>query len=102
AASPKTLIGWVRERAARHGDRVNARYGFPGRPDETLTFAELERASLRFAACYVRAGVQRGDAIVILLDHGADLMPAFHGAQWIGAIPAFLQAPAARGQIQYY
>lgn len=102
AAAPSTLIGWVRERAARAGDRLNARYVFPGRPDATFTFRELELASRRYAAAYARAGVAAGDAVVILLDHGPDLMPAFHGAQWIGAVPAFLQVPTARVRFDYY
>ncbi|HKE00719.1 MAG TPA: AMP-binding protein [Planctomycetota bacterium] len=101
-AQPTTVVGWLRERAARHPDRRSATYGFPDRPDATLTFGELERRTREFAALYARSGIGRGDLVVLLLEHSVDMMPAFHGAQWIGAVPTFLQVPTARMRFDLY
>lgn len=101
-AKPNTLVGWLRERAATNGSKVNAHYLFQDRPEVELTFSDLERRSRQYAALYQRAGVKKGDVVAILLEHSEDLMPSFHGAQWIGAIPAFLQYPTARLNLQRY
>ncbi|MBI3817481.1 MAG: AMP-binding protein [Planctomycetes bacterium] len=99
---PDTLVGWLRERAAKQGDRRNARYVFQDRAEVTLTFAQLERRSRQYASMYQKAGVKKGDVVAILLEHSEDLMPSFHGAQWLGAIPAFLQYPTSRLNLQRY
>lgn len=83
-------------------ERLNARYVFQDRADETQTFAQLEQRSRAWAALFARTGVKKGDVVAILLEHTADLMPCFHGAQWIGAIPAFLQYPTARLNLDRY
>jgi fatty-acyl-CoA synthase len=99
---PTTLIGWLRERAARHPDRRCASYLFPDRPAADFTFGELEHRSRRYAAMLAREGLRKGDVLVILHEHHEDLMPAFHGAEWIGAIPAFLQYPTGRQSLSHY
>lgn len=99
---PNTLIACLRERAARTPDRLNARYVFQDRPTVEQTFAQVERRTREYAAMYQRAGVKKGDVVAILLEHTEDLMPSFHGAQWLGAIPAFLQYPSARLNLDRY
>ncbi|MFN0207146.1 MAG: AMP-binding protein [Planctomycetota bacterium] len=101
-AKPNTLVAWLRERAANSGSKVNAYYLFQDRAEVVLTFSDLEKRSRQYAALYQRAGVKKGDVVAILLEHSEDLMPSFHGAQWIGAIPAFLQYPTARLNLQRY
>jgi acyl-CoA synthetase (AMP-forming)/AMP-acid ligase II len=98
----KTLVDLLRERAASKGRVVNSRFIFQDRPEVALTFADLERRSRQYAALYLRAGVKKGDVVAILLEHSEDLMASFHGAQWIGAIPAFLQYPTSRLNLQRY
>lgn len=97
-----TILSYLRHRAAHDGARLNARYVFQDRADVIYNFAELERRSRQYAALYKKAGVQKGDVVAILLEHTEDLMASFHGAQWIGAIPAFLQYPTARLNLQRY
>src|SRR5262249_60133984 len=52
----------------------------------------LERTR-RFAAGYAAHGVGKGSVVLVILEHHEDLMPAFLGATWLGAIPAFLPYP---------
>lgn len=89
-------------RAASSGGKLNSRYVFQDRNDVNLTFAQLEHRSRQYAALYKKAGVRKGDVVAILLEHSEDLMAAFHGAQWIGAIPAFLQYPTSRLNLDRY
>ncbi len=102
SAVPRTLVDLLRLRAAESPERPNARYVFQDRADATHTFAQLERRSREWAALYARSGVRKGDVVAILLEHSEELMPSFHGAQWIGAIPAFLQYPTARLNLDRY
>ena len=99
---PKTILARLRERAAKSSDRINAHYVFQDKETVSLSFAQIERRSQQYAAMYARAGVKKGDVVAILLEHTEDLMPAFHGAQWLGAIPAFLQYPTARLNLDRY
>ncbi|MBL8695735.1 MAG: AMP-binding protein [Planctomycetes bacterium] len=100
--SQETLVDLLRRRASEFPDRLNARYVFQDKADVTHTFAQLERRTRIWAGLYRRHGVRKGDVVAILLEHTDDLMPSFHGAQWIGAIPAFLQYPTARLNLDRY
>lgn len=56
----------------------------------------MARRTRQFADLYECAGVGRGDVVFVILPHHEDLMPAFLGATWLGAIPAFLPAMTAK------
>jgi fatty-acyl-CoA synthase len=59
-------------------------------PDETLSFAQLGQGAARYAAAYASAGLQPGEVVVLILQHGPGLIYAFWGALLQGAVPAIM------------
>lgn len=67
-----------------------------------MTFGETLERTRRVAAGLAAGGVRKGSLVLIILEHHEDLMPAFLGAMWLGAIPAFLQYPHAKIEPKRY
>ncbi len=55
-----------------------------------VTLDQLLRGSQAFARTYAREGIQPGEVIVLILQHGEDLLYAFWGAILHGAIPSIM------------
>ena len=55
-----------------------------------LDFGTLVAGAARFASALNRAGVVPGEVVVILLEHGRDLIESFFGAILHGAIPSIM------------
>ena len=94
--TPSTLIEHLRSRARERPDSLYARYIFPDRSTVEVTYGQTERRSRQFAALYAGAGVAKGDVVLVVLDHHEDLMSAYLGSMWLGAIPSFLPALTAK------
>ena len=91
--TPDTLIGYLQKYAESKPDAFYGRYLFSDRDPVEINFrATLERTR-QFAAGYAAYGVEKGSVVLVILEHQVDLMPAFLGAIWLGAIPAFLPYP---------
>ena len=75
---------------ARTPERVAATLQFSHADDLPVTLDQLLRGSQAFAHTYAREGVQPGDVIVLILQHGDDLLYAFWGAILHGAIPSIM------------
>jgi acyl-CoA synthetase (AMP-forming)/AMP-acid ligase II len=58
--------------------------------DKTLSYRALVENSYRYARTYAREGIQPGDVVVLILQHGEDLIHSFWGAILFGAIPAIM------------
>jgi amino acid adenylation domain-containing protein len=54
-------------------------------PQRTTTYGQLERLANRFAHVYLRAGVRRGDRIIVALENGREQVAAYFGALKAGA-----------------
>jgi len=102
AEEPRTLVDYLRWHGSRQPDKVYSRYLFGDRDPVELTFGETLERTRRVAAGLASHGVRKGSLVLIILEHHEDLMPAFLGAMWLGAIPAFLQNPHARIQSERY
>jgi acyl-CoA synthetase (AMP-forming)/AMP-acid ligase II len=61
-----------------------------GQPDRPLRFADLWRGAQRFARCYRDHGLKPGDVVILILQHGEDLVYAFWGAILCGVIPSIM------------
>ncbi len=84
---PATLVLRVRDLVMHQGDRTALTLITP---DDTLTFttrAFFEHAA-RSARALEQAGVQRGDLVVLVLQHGVEVLSAFWGALLLGAVPS--------------
>jgi fatty-acyl-CoA synthase len=63
---------------------------FAGREDLPLTYDQLLRGASAYARTLDRDGIQPGEVIVLILQHGEDLVYAFWGAILHGAIPSIM------------
>src|ERR671933_1524013 len=88
-----TLIDYLRLQAAERPEALYARYLFADRSPVEVSYQETERRTREYAAVYASRGVTKGDVVLVIVEHHEDLMPAFLGAMWLGAIPAFLPYP---------
>jgi len=58
--------------------------------DELLTFRDLVIGSYRYAQAYQREGIDPDEVVILIMDHGRDLIFSFWGAILYGAIPAIM------------
>ncbi len=61
--------------------------GFPDRP---ITYKDLLEGACGYARTLAQQGIQPGEVVVLILQHGVDLVYAFWGAVLHGAIPAIM------------
>lgn len=61
-----------------------------GQDDLTITYADLVHGSARYARSYAREGLQPGEVVILILQHGEDLIYSYWGAILYGAIPAIM------------
>lgn len=87
------MTTFVERLAALHSrtpDRVAVYLQQPGRDDLPLTYHELLRGAAACARAYAREAIQPGEVVVLILQHGADLVHAFWGAVLHGAVPSIM------------
>lgn len=58
--------------------------------DQTLTYRQLVEGAAPYAAALERGGIQPGEVVVLILQHGLDLVNAYFGAVLHGAIPSIM------------
>ena len=63
---------------------------FPGRDDVPLSCDQLLRGASLYAHTLEREGIRPGEVVVLILQHGEDLVYAFWGAILHGAIPSIM------------
>jgi fatty-acyl-CoA synthase len=61
-----------------------------GQPDHPLTRHILMEAAASYAHAMDAAGIQAGEVVVLILQHGIDLVAAFYGAVLHGAVPSIM------------
>jgi fatty-acyl-CoA synthase len=59
-------------------------------PDQALTFRALMQGAAGYAAAYAAAGVQPGEVVVLILQHGEALVYAYWGALLAGVVPSIM------------
>jgi acyl-CoA synthetase (AMP-forming)/AMP-acid ligase II len=75
---------------ARTPDRVALTLQFSNADDLSLTIDQLVRGAGSFARALSAAGIRPGEVVVLILQHGEDLVYAFWGAILHGAIPSIM------------
>jgi len=60
------------------------------RPDLAITYHQLIRGGYAFSRTYLRERIMPGEVIILILQHGDDLIYSFWGAVLIGAIPSIM------------
>lgn len=61
-----------------------------GKADLPFTYRQLLEGAAGYAATYAKKGIHPGEVIILILEHGQDLVFAFWGAILHGAIPAIM------------
>lgn len=61
-----------------------------GAPDLSITYKELVEGAAGYAKTFTQQGIQPGEVVILILQHGIDLVYAFWGAVLQGAIPAIM------------
>ncbi|MBS3752800.1 MAG: AMP-binding protein [Anaerolineales bacterium] len=61
-----------------------------GEEDQALTYHDLLCGAAAYADTYKREGVEPDEVVVLILQHGLDLIYAFWGAVLYGAIPSIM------------
>jgi fatty-acyl-CoA synthase len=84
---PHTLIDCVRILAETAADR-SAVTLITSEKEQTVTYAEFFAQAARYAHALEKAGVQPHDLVVLVLQHGEDVLFAFWGAMLLGAVPS--------------
>lgn len=86
-SAPTTLVLRARDLLSRQGDRTAITLITP---DDTLTLTTQEffEQAARSARALEQAGVRQGDLVVLVLQHGAEVLSTFWGALLLGAIPS--------------
>jgi 1-acyl-sn-glycerol-3-phosphate acyltransferase len=96
----RSLVEVLEWHADRHPRRRHLLfYPGDGAPLE-LTYGDLLLRARRVAAGLGAAGVERGQAVALMLPSGHDYFVAFFGVLLAGAVPVPLYPPARRSQIE--
>jgi acyl-CoA synthetase (AMP-forming)/AMP-acid ligase II len=56
--------------------------------EQTVTYGEFFRSAARYAQALEKAGVQPGDLVALIMQHGEDVLYGFWGAMLLGAVPS--------------
>jgi len=75
---------------SRTPERVAVYLQFSGREDVPITYDQLLQGANTYASTLMRAGVKPGEVVVLILQHGEDLIYAFWGTILHGAIPSIM------------
>jgi fatty-acyl-CoA synthase len=73
-----------------HPDQVAIILQHAGQPDRPIPYRELLAGANAYAATFTRQGLAQGEVVILILQHGPDLIFAFFGAILHGAIPAIM------------
>lgn len=74
----------------RTPNRVAVTLQFSSADDLPITVDQLLRGANSYACALANAGIRPGEVVVLILQHGEDLLYAFWGAVLHGAIPSIL------------
>ncbi|MDQ3006643.1 MAG: AMP-binding protein [Chloroflexota bacterium] len=75
---------------SRTPERVSIYLQFSGREDLPITYDQLLQGANVYASTLANAGVKPGEVVVLILQHGEDLIHAFWGTILHGAIPSIM------------
>src|SRR5574341_1238350 len=74
----------------RTPERVTVYLQHAGQPDLPITYRQLLRGANAYTRTYHREGLRPGEVVVLILQHGEDLIYSFWGAILQGAIPSIM------------
>jgi acyl-CoA synthetase (AMP-forming)/AMP-acid ligase II len=85
-----TLAHLVHQNYKNNPEKISIVLQHAGQDDISISYHDLVVGSARYARTYANAGIEHGEVVVLILQHGADLIYSFWGAILHGAIPAIM------------
>lgn len=86
----KTLPHIIRKIAWEEPKRTAIVFQQRGHPDQLITYQNLFQNSLRYAKVLKENEIYPDEVVIIVLQHSQDLIYAFFGAMFAGAIPSIM------------
>ncbi len=80
-------LEWLYQRSP---DKTAVVLQHAGQPDQVITYRALLHSANAYASTLCREHIEPGQVVVLILQHGADLIYAFWGAILQGAIPSIM------------
>ncbi|MBL8051522.1 MAG: AMP-binding protein [Anaerolineales bacterium] len=71
-------------------DKTSIILQFAGQEDKKITYRDLIHGANRYAQTYAKNGNKRGEVVILILQHGEDLVYSFWGAILHGVIPSIM------------
>jgi fatty-acyl-CoA synthase len=71
-------------------DKTSIILQFAGQEDKKITYRDLIHGANRYAQTYAKQGIKKGEVVILILQHGEDLIYSFWGAILHGAIPSIM------------
>jgi acyl-CoA synthetase (AMP-forming)/AMP-acid ligase II len=71
-------------------DKTSIILQFAGQEDKAINYRDLIHGASRYAQTYANKGIKRGEVVILILQHGEELIYSFWGAILHGAIPAIM------------
>jgi acyl-CoA synthetase (AMP-forming)/AMP-acid ligase II len=75
---------------AGDAERVAVTLQHSGQPDLPVSYRQLLRGANAYALTYARWSIKPGEVVILILQHGEDLVYSFWGAILHGAIPSIM------------
>ncbi len=83
-----SLIDPILERAVRDPDRLAMVFIAEDGSRELITNAKMHEDAAAYAQALQAIGIKKGDLVILVLRHQRELISAFWGAMYLGAIPS--------------
>jgi len=85
-----TFSDFLKQHYERNPAQVSVFILHGGRPDRPVTYRELMFGAMGYVRTYQKNGIQPGEVVILILQHGIDLLYAYFGAILCGAIPSIM------------
>ncbi len=85
-----TFSDLLKDHFERTPEKVSLYLLHAGQPDRPVTYGELIRGASGYIKTYRQNNIQPGDVVLLILQHGIDLLYAYYGAVLHGAIPSIM------------
>jgi fatty-acyl-CoA synthase len=85
-----TFSDLLKDHYEKKPDKICVTILHGGQPDRPVSYRELIQGASGYVKSYVGHGIQPGDVVLLILQHGIDLLYAYYGAILHGAIPSIM------------
>jgi fatty-acyl-CoA synthase len=97
-----TLSRRLLDLSAKSPQSIAIRLLFNQAADKNITYSKLVQGSSGYAAALKNAGIQPGEVVILILQHGEDLIYAFFGAILRGCIPSIMPFLTEKLSVEQY